>query len=198
MGHNISSKLGKVGKNRNKTSKVEGEAESDEFKSASVALTTIMDEYTKERERGGIIDNKAVALITILLALVTVYMPIIPFDKIHKIYEASNKNQLIIITIAGLIFLLALIIAIITFIILINIVKLKIYKRVDVDMLIKEEFLKVDKNVYQKALCTHYGKLIIQNSEVNDNKSKNLSICYILTIVLFVLLLISCISMKLL
>ena len=48
------------------------------FKSASIAVQVMMDEYTKERERGGILDNKAVALITILIALITVYLPIIP------------------------------------------------------------------------------------------------------------------------
>ncbi|HAT4315837.1 hypothetical protein [Clostridium perfringens] len=167
-----------------------------EYKSASVARIAIMDEYTKERERGGIIDNKAIGLITILLALVTVYIPIIPFEKFKNVYKTGDKNQLIMMTFIVLIFIMALSLAIITFTILIRIVDLKTYKRVDIDILTKDKFLSEDEDIYERALCRHYRKLIEQNSKVNDTKSKKISACYILTIVLFICLLLACIFIK--
>lgn len=165
------------------------------FKSASIAVQVMMDEYTKERERGGILDNKAVALITILIALITVYLPIIPFDKIKTIYESDSKNKLLALGIIILIFLIALVIIGITFAKLINVVKLKVYKRVDIEKLLKEEYLTAEPDMYGQALSDHYKSLIIQNSENNDIKSDKLNSCFILTIISFVFLLISCISM---
>ncbi|MGL5067249.1 MAG: hypothetical protein ACRC6T_05390 [Sarcina sp.] len=166
------------------------------FKSAKIALPTMIDEYTKERERAGIIDTKAVSLITMLLALFTIYMPITPFDKIKSIYLTGTKNQLIVITIAVLIFLVSSLIAFFLFYTLINIVKLREYKRVDIDLLTKDEFLQCDEHIYEKSLCKHYLIITTENSNNNDMKSKKINLCYKLTIISFILLLISCLLIK--
>lgn len=164
--------------------------------SAKIALPTMMDEYTKERERAGIIDTKAIALITILLALVTVYLPITPFEKVKTIYVSGTKNQIIGIVITITIFLAALIVTGYTFYTLINIVKLRTYKRVEIDNMLKDEELVKREDLYTAGLCDHYLSLILQNSESNDNKSKRLNMCYVLTVISFILLLLSCILMK--
>lgn len=168
------------------------------FKSAEVALPTMIDEYTKERERGGILDNKAVGLITILLALVTVYMPIIPFNKVKDLYESGTKNQLIALGIISLIFVLALIITGIAFIKLTSIVKLKTYTRVDIEELTTEDNFILEQDVYEKALCIHYKKIIMDNSGINDIKSNKLNSCFMLTIISFIFLLLSCVGMMIL
>lgn len=167
------------------------------FKSANTAVQVMMDEYTKERERGGILDNKAIALITVLIALITVYLPIIPFDKIKSIYAADSKNQLIALGIIVLIFISALIFTGITFLNLMDIVKLKEYKRIEIDKILKDENLILESDVYEQALCDHYKKLIIQNSSINDVKSDKLNDCFKWTILSFTFLLISCVGMLL-
>lgn len=173
------------------SSETDGEENVDVYRSAKIALPTMIDEYTKERERAGIIDNKAISIITILLALVTVYMPIIPFEKIGRIYVDGIKSQIIIMIIAMIIFTTALVIVGILFYMLINIVKLRIYKRVDIEEIVDTDVLKEDEHIYEKSLCHHYKDLILQNSKSNDNKSKKLNLCYILTIIVFILLLLS-------
>ncbi|MGL4989647.1 MAG: hypothetical protein ACRC57_00560 [Sarcina sp.] len=167
------------------------------FKSAKIALPTMIDEYTKERERAGIIDTKAISLITILLALVTVYMPITPFEKIKSIYLSGTKNELVLITVALLIFFISLVITGIGFYNLISVVKLRKYGRINTDDILKDDALLLVEHVYEKALCKHYEKLINENSEQNDKKSKRLNLCYILTMASFILLLISCLLIKL-
>lgn len=52
------------------------------------------DEYTKERERASILDNKSISLITVLIALLTVYIPLIPFETIYSTYLNGSKMNL--------------------------------------------------------------------------------------------------------
>ncbi len=49
------------------------------FPAASTLLEVSMDEYAKERERTNTIENKANVFISVIIALFTIYIPIIPF-----------------------------------------------------------------------------------------------------------------------
>lgn len=165
------------------------------FKAAATVLTVMMDEYTKERERSGIIDNKAVALITILVALITIYMPIIPLEKVKLIYLTGNKNQLIFMTISISSLVMTLMISIITFINLIKVINLKTFLRVDIEALVEDDALEVDPDEAEKALCCHYNSLILENSGINDKKAKDISNCFTLIIIVFLLLLFTTVAL---
>lgn len=166
------------------------------FQSASVALLTMKDEYTKERERAGILDNKAVSLITILFATLTIYVPIIPFDTIKSIYWIGSKIEFALVFAASLLLITSIVIASISFIKLIRVINLQEYRKADIDQICKEEYLKYDKDVTEKALCVHYHELIYFNSKINDKKAKNLNGCFTMAIVIFLLLLVSTIVLK--
>lgn len=168
----------------------------NKYKSAKIALPTMMDEYTKERERSGILDNKAVALLTILIALITIYVPIIPFDKIKTIYISGQKNQIIILVIIIMVFISALIITGYEFFWLISTLKLQTYKRVEIDKIVSDAALQCDDEIMERQLCKHYFDLININSEKNDLKAKNLKSCYVQTISIFILMLVSAIGMN--
>ena len=85
------------------------------FQSASSALPTMVDEYTKERERAGILDNKAISLITILIALLTVYIPLISFDTIYNAYLNGSKIRFGLVFLAFLMLIVSFIITAISF-----------------------------------------------------------------------------------
>ena len=166
------------------------------FQGASAALPTMIDEYTKERERASILDNKAVSLITILIALLTVYIPLIPFDIICDTYLNGSKIKFGLVLIAVLMLIAAFIITAFSFIKLIRTIKLQEYKKADIDMTCKEEHLQCDKDIMEKALCEHYQKLIHYNSKINDDKVKKLSGCFTLVAIVFFLLLIPTVILK--
>ena len=168
------------------------------FKAAYICLPTMIDEYTKERERGSILDNKALALITILLALITVYLPLIPFSKIKKIYNTGKNSEITLLVTLLFCFIAAIIVTIISFCILIVIYRLKTYHRVDLQIITNKKYLLKNDDIYQQALCEHYKELTLHNSSVNDKKAKKLNLAFILTIISFILLLITCIGLKLL
>lgn len=160
------------------------------FKSAASALPTMKDEYTKERERASILDNKSISLITILIALLTVYVPLIPFETISNTYLNGSKNELALVFLAVLMLIISSIITAISFNKLIKTFKLQEYRKADIDEICKEDYLKCDKDVMEKALCEHYQELIHHNSKINDDKVNNLSGCFSMVPIVFVLLLV--------
>ena len=62
-------------KNGNKKSSV-----NDAFEGAKAALPIFIDEYTKECDRKNVIESKITTLLTIEIAVLTVFIPIIPFE----------------------------------------------------------------------------------------------------------------------
>lgn len=166
------------------------------FQSASSALPVMADEYTKERERAGILDNKSISLITVLIALLTVYIPLIPFDTIYNTYLNGSKNEYTFVFLAILMLLISFVITAISFNKLIKTIKLQEYRKADIDMICKEDYLKCDKDVMEKALCEHYQELIHCNSKINEDKAKNLSGCFGMVSIVFFLLLVSTVILK--
>lgn len=77
-------------KNGNKKSSV-----NDAFEGAKAALPIFIDEYTKECDRKNVIESKITTLLTIEIAVLTVFIPIIPFENI-KTLLADNCNSIII------------------------------------------------------------------------------------------------------
>lgn len=60
--------------------------EKNGYEGAKVALPIFIDEYTKECDRKVVIENKVNSLVTIEIAILTIFMPIIPFSSIKNIY----------------------------------------------------------------------------------------------------------------
>lgn len=168
------------------------------FQSAASALPTMADEYTKERERASILDNKSISLITILIALLTVYVPLIPFEIINNTYSNGSKNEFALMFLAVLMLIISFIITIISFNKLIKTIKLQEYRKADIDVICKEDYLKYDKDEMEKSLCQHYQELIHYNSKINDDKVNNLSGCFSMVSIVFFLLLVSTVILKIL
>ena len=64
---------------------------SSKYPAASILLEVSMNEYAKERERTNTIENKANVFISVIIALFTIYIPIIPFSKLFAAYSIFNK-----------------------------------------------------------------------------------------------------------
>ena len=63
----------------------------DEYPCLSIFLPILENEYREEKARTDRIDNKAITLLTIIIALITVYVPIFPFKDFAGVYSQSNK-----------------------------------------------------------------------------------------------------------
>lgn len=164
----------------------------------NTVLTIMMDEYSKEKERMNILENKAIAIITILIAIITVYLPIIPFDKINDFCMVGNVKSRVSITTIILFLLVSMGLAVYTFCTLISVIKLRCYKAVDIELLVKEDTFEFDEKLFQIEMCKHYKNIIIENSKKNIEKAEKIRKCFNMIIVIFILLFLSTIVLSLL
>lgn len=163
----------------------------------SVMLPLIENEYAEERSRAERLDNKASALLTVIIALITVYVPIFPFDRFVDLYAKSRDCPTIplLFTFFVLIAVIAFIVAIISTMKLIEIHKPKPYQAVNLT-----HFSNIDKlsekqvSQFQTELIYHYKDIIQANSMINQEKAETLNKQYRNVIIIFTLLSISAIG----
>lgn len=157
----------------------------------AVLLTIVESEYTEERSRAERLDNKASALLTVIIALITIYVPIFPFDRFVEFYSKDRPclTTPIVFSLFVLMAVIAIVIAIISTIKLIDIHKAKNYQAVDiVSFNTNEKLAYKDVARYQVELIDHYQSLILANSEINQEKATALNRQYRNAIIIFILL----------
>lgn len=168
------------------------------FEGARVALPIFIDEYSKECDRKEAIENKISTLLTIEIAILTVFIPIVPFESI-KTYLFGNCNDIIIVaTIACVLLGIAIVMMSVSFGILMSAIGIKTYSKVDIEKLNLEDNLRQDANSVERGLCDHYKTITIENSNLNDKKADKYQICLPITIVSFLLLALGTILLKIL
>lgn len=169
----------------------------DEYPCLSLFLPILQSEYEQERARTDRIDNKAMALLTIIIALITVYVPIFPFDKLAELYLTGRDcpTLLIIISVFLLLAVVAIILAIHSAKKLIDIYKPKEYQAVNIELLSSTEKLSLNPATkFQMELIDHYQAIIIGNSKINSDKSNMLSKQFLKAIIIFGLLSVSAVG----
>ncbi len=149
-------------------------------------LSEIKDVYAVENDREVKIATKASAFITITVAIIALYIPIIPFEKLVLFFASKSVNSVskglsilfLVILFIGLCFLG------IAFYNFIKAYSVKGYNTVDVDDLLRiasrtEPTNTADSAVYQ-GIAAHYHKILrgtndtLGNIKINsDNSEKN-------------------------
>ena len=162
---------------------------------ASIMLDISKNEYSKERERANILDNKAGILISAIIAMVTLYVPIIPFSIIKKTYIESNKLSVVMLTINLCVLVLACMSIAIAFYNLYKVISVKPYLRVNFENLNDENVLCQSKENIELGLLNHFNTILIKNAEINDEKAKMLVRGLKYSILSFALISISAISL---
>lgn len=165
------------------------------YPAASVMLDVSMDEYTKERERSNILDNKANAFISVIIAIFTLYIPIIPFSKLTAAYSQFGKIGIVCITITLCVMVTALILMIIAFINLYKGFKIQPFYRVEFSNLNDVNLLKHSEDVIKKGLVDHYNTILNGNADINTKKAEKISNGLKYSIVSFILFSLSTIAL---
>jgi len=167
----------------------------EKYPSASIMLDVSMDEYTKEIERSNILDNKANAFISVIIAIFTIYIPIIPFSKFIDAYSELGKIGIICITISLCLMTLAVVLMIIAFINLYRGFKIQGFFRVDFDNLNDPKLLALFENDVKKGFIDHYNTILKRNAEINTKKAERISAGLKYSIISFVALSLSTIAL---
>ena len=171
------------------------ETPKENYPSASVMLEISMNEYAMERERSNILDNKANAFISVIIAIFTLYIPIIPFSKLVIAYSQFEKGGIVCLTSTLCVMVASLILMIIAFVNLYSGFKIQPYCRVDFSNLNDITLLQQSENNVKKGLIDHYNYILTNNAEINTKKANKITIGLKYSIIAFALLSISTVAL---
>ena len=169
----------------------------DEYPCLSIFLLILENEYREEKARTDRIDNKAITLLTIIIALITVYVPIFPFKDFAGVYSQSNKCCVIfcVFSLFLLLGIIAIILAIYSAKKVTDIFKPTEYPAVNFEYFGTAEKLSSNPaHSFQISLIDHYQSIILSSSKINTQKAEVLKKQFINVIVIFLLLSISAIG----
>lgn len=147
-----------------------------EYKSSSILLNMAMDEYAKERERANALDNKASFFITVMVALVTVFVPIIPFSRLITFFHSAGsctRQCVSIVLFTGIV--VAFVVLLIAFMKLYNAYKLTDYIRPSLDCIDEQDNHLVPNDQLNRGLCDHYKTVVDTNINVNNQKCNSIN-----------------------
>lgn len=168
-----------------------------EFPCLSIFLPIIESEYEQEKARTERLDSKSMALLTIIIALITIYVPIYPFNKIVLFYSKS-RVCLTIPVIFSLFILLGVVaigIAVYSANKLIEVYKIKEFQAVNIEQFNSNEKLGYKQAArFQLELIDHYQSIILANSEINTRKAEILNKQFRNVVIIFVLLTLSAVG----
>lgn len=136
----------------------------------SVMLNSVMDEYTKEKQRSLSLDGKASFFMTTIIAVFTFLLPQLPFKHIIDNITAGNfifYGCLFLIIIGAVLLIWA-------FWKMLSSYQLVSYNGLAIDDLERKENMKSNKQKVQETLCETYAGILRKNVSVNDKKAKKI------------------------
>ena len=172
-------------------------------------LSEIKEQYAVENERENRISTKASTFITVIVAIIALYIPLVPFDKLVDFFEMESYSLSgKVMAIIMLVFLgVGLITLMFSFIYFLRAYKVKGYNRVSVDNLYNiacETRNKTDKTESRIAqgITEHYHKILRGDSDTDGNmkintySAQNVKIGIILTVIGFAIISIATITLR--
>lgn len=157
------------------------ENQSPKYPYAGKMLEEIKNEYAIENERENKIATKASAFITVVVAVVTLYIPLIPFDNMIKYFQANHSCVVICLVILSLLLLVVgLVVLMVAFGFFIKAYGVKGHNRVEVNDLLnianQNEQMQTEEQVnqglvaqYHQILCGFNGKA--GNMDINTQSA---------------------------
>lgn len=174
--------------------KQRAEVQDSQFPSAAVLLETVRDEYHQEKARSSTLDNKANVFISAIIAVVTLFLPIIPFAGLKTVFLSGNIGQTVATTVMLCILVLSVVYLFLAFRALYQAFQLKAFNGVNIQEIDDSMLSMAEKNV-QRGLVEHYRTIIVRNMEVNDAKAKRIIAGLKYSIISFALLCVSAVGL---
>lgn len=143
----------------------------EKYPSAESYLKVISEEYSLERGRANDLDNKAGFFITLSVAISTIFIPIIPFDRFRIIFSDGDCSKKCMGLLFVILLAIAFILLIISLLLLYNAIKIRKYNSVNTAMVIEQNNFEIARDLTDKGLCKHYQEIIDFNVQVNEEKA---------------------------
>lgn len=146
-----------------------------------VLLHTVIDEYSKQYELSDKIDSKSIGILTVMIAIITVYLPLFPFEKLrpYVLYRSSHPNISALFMFACLFWGIALLFSGLSVYDIMQGLILQPFKGVNIESFNKDSTLAaLYPSSLQIRLIDHYQHIIKVNGEYIIEKSRRLNSAY--------------------
>jgi hypothetical protein len=140
-----------------------------------------MDEYSKQYELSDKIDSKSIGILTVMIAIITVYLPLFPFEKLrpYMLYRSFHPNSSALFMFACLFWGIALLFSGLSIYDIMQGLILQPFKGVNIESFNKDSTLAAPyPSSLQIRLIDHYQHIIKVNGEYIIEKSRRLNSAY--------------------
>ena len=170
---------------------------------ADEMLTTIRQEYETENDRKKTLDT-ASTFITVNIALLTIFIPLIPFMKLQSFFDESSGIEKSV-AIIGLIMLgVSIVLLLASFVILVYAAGISGYRRVQLDSILNLSSNEEQRDVscVKQTLVAHYHQILRGtiddegNYKINTGRADKIQLGIILMVIGYVVLFISTIVLR--
>lgn len=171
---------------------------------ADEMLTTIRQEYEIENDRKKTLDTKASTFITVNIALLTIFIPLIPFMELQSFFDKSSGVEKSV-AIIGLIMLgVSIVLLLVSFVILVYVAGISGYRRVQLDDILKLSSNEEQRDIscVKQTLVVHYHQILRGtiddegNYKINTGRADKIQLGIILMVIGYVILFISTIVLR--
>lgn len=180
------------------------ENEKQKYPFADEMLTTIRQEYETENDRKKTLDTKASTFITVNIALLTIFIPLLPFVGLQSFFDKSSYIEKTV-AIVGLIMLgVSIVLLLASFVILVYAAGISGYRRVQLDSILKLSLNEKQRDIscVKQALVDHYYQILRGtiddegNYKINTGRADKIQLGIILMVIGYVVLFISTIILR--
>ncbi len=164
-------------------------------RTSTIYLDIVRETYNNEIERTNMLDKKASVFITAIIAVITIFIPIIPFEQIIEVYQYGNKLQIIVATCSLCALLVSFVLLGIAFFYLYKAFSLRSFGKVNLENISKTINQKHSIIEIEKNLFSHYKTICVENTNINNEKAKKIKFGLKLSMFSFLILCIAAISL---
>ena len=167
-------------------------------------LAIIRHEYDVENDRKQILDTKASTFITVNIALLTIFIPLIPFSEMADSFSGIGTNVRNCLVVIFVCLGISIFLLLISFVLLVYVAGISGYSRVQLDSILNlaESIEKIEDSSMKKALVEHYHQILRGtiddkgNITINTNRANKMQLGIILTVIGYVGLFITTVLLR--
>ncbi len=169
--------------------KKDADSEADTSERAStIYLDIVRETYNKEIERTNMLDNKAGIFISAIIAVITIFIPIIPFEQLLDVYLNGSKPQVVVTTCSLCALVVSFVLLGISFFYLYKAFALKRFGKVNIENMSKVINQKYSITEIEKNLFLHYKGICVENTKTNNEKAQKIQFGLKLSMISFLIL----------
>lgn len=180
------------------------EEETYKYPNAELMLAVMRDEYSNEQDRKKDLDSKASTFIAANIAILTIFVPLIPFEQFVEVWSQEVRSEQAVMICGCMGLFIGVILMVAAFIELVRAISIRGYMHVDVDAVYQAALKgeKQDISDVHAGLIGHYYQILrgtvdeSGNRKINEKRAKCIQYGIIMSVIGYVVLFVSTVILR--